>query len=98
MPVVHGGAEVCRRWGGAGLCPRPLVHPSEAGGFGLVDCGGVEFAVGGAAVLPRALPDGRRRGVAPGVLFMLRLIMGGAYCWNGGYVDVEDVGVFMNVA
>lgn len=29
------------------LHPRPLVRPSEAGGFGLVDGGGVEFAVGG---------------------------------------------------
>lgn len=29
------------------LHPRPLVGPSEAGGFGLGDCGGVEFAVGG---------------------------------------------------
>ena len=27
--------------------PRPLVRPSEAGGFGLGDGGGVEFAVGG---------------------------------------------------
>ena len=26
---------------------RPLVRPSEAGGFGLVDGGGVEFALGG---------------------------------------------------
>ena len=25
---------------------RPLVRPAEAGGFGLVDGGGVEFAVG----------------------------------------------------
>ena len=29
------------------LHSRPLVRSSEAGGFGLVDCGGVEFAVGG---------------------------------------------------
>ena len=29
------------------LHSRPLVRPSEAGRFGLVDCGGVEFAVGG---------------------------------------------------
>ena len=29
------------------LHPRPLVRPSEAGGFGLVDGGSVEFAVGG---------------------------------------------------
>lgn len=29
------------------LHPRPLVRSAEAGGFGLVDCGGVEFAVGG---------------------------------------------------
>ena len=33
--------------GRAGLHPRPLMCPSEAGGFGLVDGGGVEFAVGG---------------------------------------------------
>ena len=26
---------------------RPLVRPSEAGGFGLLEGGGVEFAVGG---------------------------------------------------
>ena len=32
---------------GAGLHPSPLMRPSEAGGFGLVDGGGVEFAVGG---------------------------------------------------
>ena len=31
----------------AGLHPRPLVGSSEAGGFGLGGCGGVEFAVGG---------------------------------------------------
>lgn len=29
------------------LHPRPLVRSAEAGGFGLVDGGGVEFAVGG---------------------------------------------------
>lgn len=28
------------------LHSRPLVRPAEAGGFGLVDGGGVEFAVG----------------------------------------------------
>ena len=28
------------------IMPRPLVRPSEAGGFGLGDGGGVEFAVG----------------------------------------------------
>ena len=27
--------------------PRPLVGSAEAGGFGLGDCGGVEFSVGG---------------------------------------------------
>lgn len=33
--------------GRAGLHPRPLMRPAETGGFGLVDGGGVEFALGG---------------------------------------------------
>lgn len=33
--------------GQASLRPRPLMRPSEAVGFSLVDCCGVEFAVGG---------------------------------------------------
>ena len=42
---------------------RPLVRPAEAGGFGLEDGGGVEFAVGGvydgfvAALVEREVVD-----------------------------------------
>lgn len=75
------------------------MRPSEAGGFGLVDCGGVEFAVGGVydgfvvVDVEREVVDffsGRSIDVAFGHGV-------GAYCWDGGCVDAEGVGTFMNV-
>ena len=75
------------------------MRPSEAGGFGLVDGGGVEFAVGGVydgfvvIYVEREVVDffsGRSIDVALGHGV-------GAYCWDGGCVDAEGVGTFMNV-
>ena len=44
---LRGGGAVDGADGLAGLHPSQLVRPSEAGGFGLGDCGGVEFAGAG---------------------------------------------------